>query len=157
MGKAVEVSHKSGGKRQRAAGALLYIVNKDVGEAQQRVAGDIVTRVSTTAELGFDTQWDNQSKPLRYRQMSQVALGKSCWWQQGYCFIFMLKKKKKVSSLIFQHNANSSENSGACWTVLWRLFCIICTKIPKLKRGFQLFTSLALALCTQSSAWQASG
>lgn len=95
VGKAVEVSHKSGGKRQRAAGALLYIVNKDVGEAQQRVAGDIVTRVSTTAELGFDTQRDNQSKPLRYHQMSQVALGKSCWWQQGYCFIFMLKKNKK--------------------------------------------------------------
>lgn len=34
VGKALEVSHKSGGKSRRAAGAGLYIINKDVEEVQ---------------------------------------------------------------------------------------------------------------------------
>lgn len=34
VGLAWEVSHKSGAKHQRAAGAWLYIINKDVEEVQ---------------------------------------------------------------------------------------------------------------------------
>jgi len=50
VGKALEVSHKSGGKRQRAAGARLYIINKDVEEVQGSVLLWILLRRSPSQQ-----------------------------------------------------------------------------------------------------------
>lgn len=64
MGKALEVSHKSAGKRQRAARARLYIINKDVEEVQAACCcGYCYSGLHhSRAEIWYAQ--DNQSKTL---------------------------------------------------------------------------------------------
>lgn len=50
---------------------------------------DIVTQVSTTAELRFDTHRTISQKLSAVVKMMQVTVGKSCCWQRGYCFAFI--------------------------------------------------------------------